>query len=59
MVTYSTSALSKEIKRFCNASTSRGYIQHFWLFFPPPFIPYVFDFFNFFKNFFFFALYSS
>lgn len=36
MVTYSTSALSKEIKRFCNASTSRGYIQHFWLFFSPP-----------------------
>lgn len=35
MVTYSTSALSKEIKRFCNASTSRGYVQHFWLFFFP------------------------
>lgn len=43
MVTYSTSALSKERKCFCNASTSHGYIQHFWLFFSPV-IPYVFDF---------------
>lgn len=48
MVTYSTSARSKEIKCFCNASTSRGYVQHFWLFFFSPFIPYVFDFFKYF-----------
>lgn len=57
MVTYSTSALSKEIKCFCNASTSHGYIQHFRIFFFPLFITYVFDFFYFLL--YFFALYSS
>lgn len=55
MATYSTSALSKETKRFCNASTSHGYIQHFWLFFSPV-ILYVFNFLIFFI--YIFSLYS-